>query len=227
MGLRSYLHDRFHDRRADLFIQLLEPRSGATLLDLGGGDGSLAARICARVPLTVTVADLRSDNRDACLNRGFTHFLLDQGPLPFESQAYDYVLCNSVIEHVTLPVSECRVDHRIDQPDWEARSWASQSTFAAEIRRVGRSYFVQTPHRYFPVDQHVHLPFTHFLSHNAQCRVVAFADRYWIKSCNGIVDWELLTPSTMATLFPEARISVERFAGLGKSVIAWHRSSPH
>ena len=223
MGVRDYLHGQFHERRAELFVKLLQPRPNSSLLDLGGGDGSLAARICARVPLNVTVADLRADNRAACQQRGFEHVLVEQGELPFEAQSFDYVLCNSVIEHVTLPLEECRVTQRVPQQEWAARARQSQREFAREVARVGRAFFVQTPHAWFPIDQHVHLPLTHFLSHNAQCRVVALADRFWIKSCGGVVDWELLTDSSMAILFPDAEIVVERFVGLPKSVVAFRR----
>ncbi|MEX2610924.1 MAG: methyltransferase domain-containing protein [Gemmatimonadota bacterium] len=221
MGFRTRLRERFHERRAALFIALLAPRPGARLLDLGGGDGSLAARIRERVPLEVTVADVRADNREACLARGFEHVLVGQGPLPFEANAYDFVLCNSVIEHVTLPAAECRVDRPVASADWAARARAAQRTFAAEIERVGRAFFVQTPDRRFPIDQHLHLPLTNFLAHESLCRVVRVTDRFWVQTSSGAVDWELLTPGDMRHLFPDAHITVERFLGLPKSIVAW------
>jgi len=33
-----------------------------------------------------------------------------------------------------------------------------QRRLAAEIARVGRRYFVQTPYRYFPIESHTWLP---------------------------------------------------------------------
>jgi len=218
------LRARFHEARADRFVARLAPRAGATLLDLGGSDGALAERICRRVALRVTIADAAAETRDAALARGFEHVLLDpDAPLPFGPGGFDYLLCNSVIEHVTLPKAECAVTARIPQPEWEHRARAAQAAFAASIRDLAPSYFVQTPHRHFPVEQHVHLPFVQYLSHDNLCRLVAWTDRYWIKSCQGCVDWELLTPSTMAGLFPDARIEVERLAGLPKSIVAWKR----
>jgi SAM-dependent methyltransferase len=224
-GLAGRLRHRFHDARARTFLELIRPRPGDRMLDLGGSDGSLAARISAHVPLQVTVADLTEDHGDAVRARGFRHVVLSDGALPYGPGDFDIVLCNSVIEHVTLPKEHCSVSARVEQRTWMHEARARQQAFAAEIRRLGASYFVQTPHRHFPIEQHVHLPFVQYLSHNGLCRVVEFTDRWWIKGCGGIVDWELLDIPTMRAMFPDGAIHVERFAGLPKSIIAWRRNA--
>jgi SAM-dependent methyltransferase len=222
MGIRERLHHRFHEARADLFARLMKPARGMRLLDLGGGDGSLAARIARRLELEVTVADIAEDHVDAVRAQGFEHVLLpESGILPFAEASFDLVLCNSVIEHATLPKESCLVTARVPELVWKAGARSGQARLAAEIKRVGRGWFVQTPDRRFPIDQHVHLPFVHYLSHNAACRMVSFTDRVWIKSCQGVVDWELFTPLELSGLFPEGRIHIERFAGLPKSIIVW------
>jgi hypothetical protein len=224
-SIQQRLRDRFHEARAARFVGRLQPRAGDRLLDLGGSDGALAGRICRRVPMRVTVADAAVETRAAALERGFDHVLLDpDAPLPFERGQFDFLLCNSVIEHVTLPKARCAVTARVRQAEWEAGSRAAQRSFAGAIRDLAPSYFVQTPHRHFPVEQHVHLPLVQYLSHNNLCRLVRWTDRYWIKSCQGCVDWELLVPADMAELFPEATIEVERLAGLPKSIVAWRRA---
>jgi cyclopropane fatty-acyl-phospholipid synthase-like methyltransferase len=221
----KHLRHQFHERRAELFIRLLQPAAGARLLDLGGSDGSLAARIVSRVPLSVTIADASLNNKDAVLARGYDHVLLDpDARLPFGARDFDYVLCNSVIEHVTLPKAECSVNARVPQNRWRTEARRAQKTFADQIRQMEASYFVQTPHRHFPVEAHVQLPFVQYLSHNGLCRLVKRTDRYWIKSCQGTVDWELLTPRDMRQLFPDATIHVESLAGLPKSIVAVRRS---
>ncbi len=222
MSLATVLRERFHGARADLFVQLMRPRAGATVLDLGGGDGSFAARLAARVPLAVTVADVETAHVAKVRAHGFEFVQLEAGPrLPFADGQFDIVVCNSVIEHVTLPKEECRVSARVPQARWRAEARAAQAAFAREVARVGRGYFVQTPHRHFPIDQHVHLPLVHYLPHNGVCRLVAVTDRFWIKECQGTVDWELLTPRELQALFPGAQVRVERLARLPKSVIAW------
>jgi hypothetical protein len=222
--LTARLRDSFHEARARAFLELIRPQPGARLLDLGGSDGSLAARITERVPLDVTIADLTADHRAAVLARGFRHAVLPEGPLPFGPGDFDIVLCNSVIEHVTLPKAQCSVHARVEQRSWEAAARARQLAFAGEIRRLGAAYFVQTPHRHFPVEQHVHLPLVQYLSHNGLCRLVSVTDRWWIKSCQGTVDWELLAPADMQRMFPDAAIHIERVLGLPKSIIAWRRT---
>jgi SAM-dependent methyltransferase len=218
--LAGRIRERSHEARADLFVRLLAPVRGARLLDLGGGDGSLAARIVKRVPLVVVVADIDESRHSARTQYGFDEIALDaEGQLPFDDGSFDLVLCNSVIEHVTLPKNEC-LNARLAESEWRARAFARQHEFAAEIRRVGRGYFVQTPHRSFPIDAHTWLPLTNFLPHESVRRLVRSTDRWWVKKC-GVADWNLLGPSDMRALFPDSRIEIERLAGLPKAVIAW------
>ena len=87
---------------------------------------------------------------------------------------------------------------------------------------VGRGYFVQTPHRGFPIEAHTWLPFVGWLPHDATVRVVRVSDRYWVKHC-GYVDWNLLGEADMRRLFPDAEIVVERVLGLPKSLVAYKR----
>ncbi len=62
--------------------------------------------------------------------------------LPFADGQFDLVYCSSVIEHVPP---------------------ARHAAFAAEVRRVGRGWFVQTPAWSFPLEPHSLLPFAHWL----------------------------------------------------------------
>lgn len=62
----------------------------------------------------------------------------DGRALPFRDCAFDVVFSNSVIEHVGDD--------------------GSQRRFAGEVARVGRAYWVQTPNRWFPMEQHLLTP---------------------------------------------------------------------
>ena len=215
------LHDRFHRDRAALFVELLAPLPGATLLDLGGGSGSLASKINDLCPIRVTVADISDDHRAAAERRGFQHQVITpNAPLPFGDQAFDFVLCNSVIEHVTLPKERCGPSTSLPRRTWHTESRRAQKAFCAELMRVGRGFFVQTPHKHFPIDQHVWLPFVQYLSHRATARLVAFTDRWWIKKC-GVADWELLTPRELRDMLPGCHIRVETLLGMPKSIVAF------
>jgi len=113
--------------------------------------------------------------------------------LPFEDGAFDLVYSSSVIEHIAP---------------------ALRSAFAAEIRRVGRGWFVQTPAYSFPIEPHALLPFAHWLPERPR-------RRYWRLGAMG--EWEdirLLRRGELATLFPGATVRAERFLGLAKSWVA-------
>jgi len=94
--------------------------------------------------------------------------------LPFDDDAFDLAYSSSVVEHIP--------------PDRRA-------PFAAEIKRVARGYYVQTPAWEFPIEPHSLLPFAHLLPEGAQ-------RAYWRLGVAG--DWErieMLRRSDMATLF--------------------------
>lgn len=211
---------RFRVRRAELFLRLIQPHESATILDLGGSTGDFAALIAERRPdLRFTIADTEPTRLIARERHGFAEAALDpEGPLPFADGAFDVVLCNSVIEHVTLP--RHRLNEVMPERVWREESLRRQAAFAAEIARVGRRYFVQTPHRAFPIDVHLWLPLTGYLSHDAARRLVRWTDRYWIKK-TGFADWHLLGPRELARLFPGAALHVERVLAVPKSLIAW------
>ena len=136
----------------------------------------------------------------------------DGRALPFRDSAFDVVFSNSVIEHVG--------------------DAASQKQFAQEVARVGRAYWVQTPNRRFPVEQHLLTPFVHWLPKRWQAAVVrratvwsaltrptAESRHFYVE--HYLRDIRLLVRAELAGLFPGARIIRERFLGVTKSLIAW------
>lgn len=188
------------------------------VLDLGGSDGGFSELLQKRVPLDITVADV-ADHALACRRRGLDFVRLDGSPrLPFDDGAFDVVFCNSVIEHVTMSRQDCL---RIDLPEveWQQAAQQSQTQFANEIRRVGRGYFVQTPHRRFPVEQHTLLPFLNRMSHQTTQRVIRHTNRFWVRA--QVADWRLLDDAEMQAFFPDATIEIERFLGVEKSIVAY------
>ncbi|HEV2448400.1 MAG TPA: methyltransferase domain-containing protein, partial [Candidatus Sulfopaludibacter sp.] len=136
----------------------------------------------------------------------------DGRALPFRDGAFDVVFSNSVIEHVG---------------DGE-----SQRRFAREVARVGRGYWVQTPNRWFPVEQHLFTPLVHWLPRrwqraivprcNLWCllvRVTPDRRRFYIE--HYLSDVRLLSAGEVRDLFPGASVIRERVCGWTKSLVAY------
>jgi ubiquinone/menaquinone biosynthesis C-methylase UbiE len=146
---------------------------------------------------------------------GATEWVAGDGRLlPFADRAFDIVFSNSVIEHVG---------------DAE-----SQRRFADEVIRVGRAYWVQTPNRWFPVEQHLLTPFVHWLPARWQRTLVprftvwgliarATPDRRQFYLEHYLNEVKLLDEGELRELFPAARIIRERFCGWTKSLVAFAR----
>jgi len=85
----------------------------------------------------------------------------DACDLPFDDDAFDFVVSNAVIEHVGGPE--------------RARAMLAES-----VRVARRGAFHTTPDRAFPVEVHTRLPLLHWLPRRWQQRAFARAGRaYW------------------------------------------------
>jgi SAM-dependent methyltransferase len=211
------LHRRFRERRADLFVRLMAPPPNVSVLDLGSGSGTFSRLIAERCSIRLTMADVL-DHSDAAAKIGASFVrVAETGALPFADREFDVVLCNSVIEHATDPACVGQSESL-----WRSSAWQVQKAFASEIRRIGKAYFVQTPHRDFPFDMHLWLPFTNWVAHHHLCRLRPLFDKYGLHGCDQI-DWSLLRTGDMRRLFPDAGIHVERVAGIPKSIVAFRR----
>jgi len=179
--LAGPLAERARRRRHERFFTPLELGAGARILDLGCGALGLRA---FEPDLNITGVDLV----DRPSYPGpFVRADAAAG-LPFADREFDLVYCSSVIEHV-LP--------------------ARRAAFAAELRRVGRSWFVQTPARSFPIEPHALLPFAHWLP-------VALRRPYWRVGAAGTwEEIELLGRGELEALFGPAH--PERLGPLVKS----------
>jgi SAM-dependent methyltransferase len=113
--------------------------------------------------------------------------------LPYADGEFDLVYSSSVVEHVPPP---------------------RRTAFAAEVARVGRGLYVQTPARGFPVEPHSLLPFAHWLP-------APVRKPYWRLGAQGFwEDIDLLTRTSMRHLFPGTDVHAERLGPLAKSWIA-------
>jgi len=188
------------------FAREFQVTAETRILDVGGAPETwelLAQR--PRVTLLNTPRTRDEMSRAAAWVAG------DGRALPFPDGAFDIVFSNSVIEHVG--------------------DAASQRRFAAEVTRVGRRYWVQTPNRRFPLEQHLLTPFVHWLPRAWQHRIVPrFTVWTWlVRPARDRRDFylehylnevRLLDAAEMAALFPGASILRERFLGCTKSLVA-------
>ena len=92
---------------------------------------------------------------------------------------------------------------------------ADRAAFAAEVRRVARGWWVQTPAWSFPIEPHALLPFAHWLP-------VGLRRRYWrLGAAGGWEEIALLRRGELAALLPGSTLLAERFGPLAKSWIAF------
>ena len=204
--LYARLSPLFRRRRMRTFIATLAPQPAERILDVGGTPAFWAE---AAVPADITVLNREATPPAVAPSAGpRRHFLTGDGcALPFPDGAFDIVFSNSVVEHVG--------------------TWARQQAFAAEVRRVGRRLWIQTPARGFFIEPHLLTPFIHWLPRPWQQRLLRnFTLRGWIDRPGPAAvavfldEVRLLTLAEMQTLFPDCTILRERFCGMTKSYVA-------
>jgi SAM-dependent methyltransferase len=211
---------RAQRKRAAILTSRIDLPPSAKIIDLGGNDGGQIARQFPRWK-NVVICDLSEEALAKARARGFDTIQADAtSRVPVPDRHFDFCFCSSVIEHVTGPKAEMR--SMTDGAAFKRTAIANQLAFAAEIRRISKSYFVQTPHPLFPIESHTWLPSAILLLPRAtMLAVVRFTNRFWPKKASP--DWNLLTVKDMARMFPDAEIVIERFCGLPKSIIALSR----
>jgi SAM-dependent methyltransferase len=168
--LASPFAARARARRHERFFALARLTDDARVLDLGCGALGLRA---LKPALDITGVDLAAYPD---YPGPFVRADASEG-LPFANEAFDLVYCSSVIEHVPP---------------------ARREAFAAELRRVGRGWFVQTPAFSFPLEPHSLLPFAHWLGPRAR-------RPYWrLGATGGWEEIQLLRRRELEALFGPA-----------------------
>jgi hypothetical protein len=196
---------RMRERRFGLFRSLMGRLSGPVrVLDVGGRVDFWRMMGFAN-DTVVTILNIEAQT-------GVPGFQIiagdarDMRELP--DDAFDVVFSNSVIEHVG--------------------TWDDQRRAAAEMRRVGRRYFVQTPNRYFPIEPHFLVPGFQFLPVSVRAAMIARRKLGWMARAPDhaaavakVEQIRLLSRSEVRALFPGASIYTERLLGLPKSFVAY------
>jgi len=197
---------RFRQARAALIRQIAPTIEGASVVDVGGSlpfwrhVGHILKPGSVRI---FNVSEHRTTMFETRHEDWLTVQLYDGKRLPLEDKEADFVVCNSVIEHVPPEQRE---------------------NLAREIRRVGRTYFVQTPSRRFPLELHFGLPFVHWLPRPLAREIVRVSPFNLLSKVNVrnyFDETHLLPKKELQGYFPRAEIRTETFVGLPKSNIAF------
>jgi SAM-dependent methyltransferase len=182
--LASPLAGRARRRRHERFFALTGVGAGARVLDVGCGRLGLRG---LEPELDITGVDLAERPE---YPGPFVRADAAAG-LPFADGEFDLAYSSSVIEHVPRE---------------------RRGAFAAELKRVARGWFVQTPAWSFPIEPHALLPAVHWLP-------PALRRRVWRFGAAG--EWEqieLLRRRELEALFGPA--APERFGPLVKSWVS-------
>jgi hypothetical protein len=182
-----------------MFLDACQVRPADRIIDVGAGWGAALERFNDTNP--IVAIDLSPQPSDWLSSPNVTVLQGDGTKLPFADNEFDIAFSNSVIEHVGADL---------------------QPAFAAEVSRVAKRYFVQTPNRYFPIEPHYQLPLFQFLPERARRAL----NRRFTLGWQGKGHWEqidLLSARDLKTLFPDAEIKRERLFGLTKSLMAVRR----
>ena len=182
----------FRKRRFAGFVDRF--RNCRSVVDVGG-DHTLWAIIGRKEGITIVnvVAPAQRDE--------IPYVIADGCKLPFDDHSIDLAFSNSAIEHVG--------------------SFENQKRFAAELLRVGKSVYCQTPSRLFPVDPHLSAFFLHWLPRSFLTPTFLryFTFNGWLFGRPYEYDVTWLSKSQLRQIFPGCSITTERFLGLPKSYI--------
>jgi hypothetical protein len=201
---------RFRRRRMAAFVREFARVPGTRVLDVGGTPVNWRL---VEHEADVTLLNVIPPEEGAELEPGL-HFRVGDGTaLDFEDGSFDVCFSNSTIEHLF--------------------TWERQQAFAAEMRRVGRGVWMQTPAREFFFEPHWLAPFIHWLPRRWQRKLARNFTVYGLAFRPSQVDVDriveehrLLTRDEVRSLFPDCEIRVERFLGLAKSYIAVRAAPP-
>jgi hypothetical protein len=193
---------RSRNKRMRTYVSLMGIREGMSVLDLGGQPGIWDS---VEWILDITILNLPGIAESTSESRHRIRYVEGDACCveEFESGQFDTVFSNSVIEHVGP----------------EAR----QVEFGHEVRRLGRSYWVQTPAKSFPIEAHCGMPFWWFYPAWARRYLVERWRRRLPAWSQMVEETRVLSKRDMQRLFPEATILVETYLGIPKSYIAYCR----
>jgi hypothetical protein len=184
------------------FEKILGPVPGTRVIDLGGTSEIWGLEIwgLVKTPLDITILNLPGTNQKEGAKRHH-HFAFAEGDATelheYPDNSFDIAFSNSVIEHVGGEENERK--------------------FAGEVRRLARSYFVQTPSVYFPIEAHTGVPFWWAIPRFIRAKM----HKRWehtLPAWNEMVANTTVIPRRrLQGYFPDGTVRTERLLGIPKS----------
>lgn len=201
------LANKFRRKRYKIFGEIIKdfPRP-VKILDAGGTVNYWEQMgIAGNEEFEITIVNLEIPQ-----NMLYNNIILAKGDVTdlsmFRDKSFDIVFSNSVIEHI--PTAEGR------------------QRMADEIKRVGKSYFIQTPNYYFPFEPHFLLPLFQYYPKRFKIFLLTHFNIGWFKKCENnevalrlLENNKLLKPVELKSYFPSSKIFYEKFLLFNKSII--------
>jgi ubiquinone/menaquinone biosynthesis C-methylase UbiE len=209
--MKEAVSNYFRKRRFGFFINFMNqaaPNSKPLrILDIGGTQQYwLNMGIVLRPNTEIVLLNLYKNEAS---KPGFSSIVGDACNLTgISDQSFDIVFSNSVIEHLF--------------------TYEQQQKMAKEVARVGISYFIQTPNKYFPIEPHWLFPFFQFLPFTVKVFLTQHFTLGNIKKANNkeaainlVKEVKLLSRKEFAAFFKDGKIYKEKIIGLTKSFTAY------
>jgi len=197
-------------RKLELFNKLMNPTKETKILDVGAEvnpNNENVIQFIDGYPWKNNVSAINlSSEHIAAIKQHYPEVdahVGDACALPWEDKCFDIIYSNAVIEHLG---------------DFE-----KQVKMANEIMRVGKSWFVTTPNRWYPYEFHMRLPFVTWLPRGGYIRVGQVISYNHVKRKyeTGIRrdDLRLMTAKDLKHCFPSSRIIKQRVTFMAETLI--------
>ena len=198
---------KVREEKFRLFMELITPRSGETILDVGVAPytnrGTNFLEKMYPYPERITALSNDAPERYRNFETLFPGVKLvfgDARHLDYPDDHFDIVFSNAVIEH--------------------AGEYQDQYRLVHEIIRVARRAFITTPNHWFPIDSHTLIPLAHWLPVSPRERIYSLVglERYADPHCLNLV-----SEKEFLSLFPKnvkVTIYKQRIMCLTSSLIA-------
>lgn len=196
--VQNSLSAKLRKKRFELFLKTFNPNNKTKIIDIGGTEIIWRG---TGLEQNVTILNLNFGEKDS----RFKYIYADACNTGLQVKEFDIAFSNSVIEHVG--------------------NFERQKQFASEILRISKSFYLQTPNKHFPIEQHFLFPFFQYLPK----KLKLFVGLHWKYSTlyavgekfikDEVENIRLLSKKELKFLFPNAIILKEKFFGLTKSFI--------